>query len=391
MVPLEDLGPVSLRELRRSLRELLGTMGPWRRAVEVAERLRVDRSLAWKVWRVAQGPDELPSPKHVPGRAAMETFLTAAAGAGAPMASLDGARQAHARLEEVFRKHAGDRASAEIMLGRFTDEGRSRLEMQLRRDAFRASSHFLGVRARVRHQMDVVSPSPGAFMPRVARMRGYYGMQRTRTDARWVISSSYVVQTGGPAQNYRREALDPGASADGAPLARRFCSPADPPLVRVRSAGHTFVDELGPAPMGEAGSTDVVTAEVISEVPLDRVDHDAVAVNLRTPCERLCYELVVHRSIAERETPTLSIFTLLNSSGGQGAPDPRDEVPILEKMRALGTADQALPAVDVPRHREVTAWMYERTGIDPREYLVYRFEMRFPPIPIMVWARYALG
>src|SRR5262249_32878761 len=154
-----------------------------------------------------QGPDELPSPKHVPGKAAMGIFLAAAEARGAPADKVQAARASHERLQGVIKAHAGDRASAEILLGRFTDEGRSRLEIQLRREAFRANPHVLGIKARFRHQLDIVAPAPRGFMPELARVRGYYGIQRTRADARWVLSTSFVIQTTGTAKNYRRTPL----------------------------------------------------------------------------------------------------------------------------------------------------------------------------------------
>lgn len=391
LAPLEADGPSALRALRRALSALLGSLPPVARAVELGERLKLDRSLAWKVWRVAQGPDDLPSPKHVPGRAAMATFLKAAAANGAPRTLIDAARDAHARLESVFKDHAGDRASAEILLGRFTDEGRSRLEIQLRRESFRASSHFLGVRMRTRHELDVLAPSPGNHMPQLARVRGYYGLQRTRTDARWVLSRGYVLHDRGPTDDYKRTALEPGANADplhAVPIAARFCSPSDLPLRREPSDGHTVVDELGPGPIGEAGAADIVTAELISEIPYRSVSEDTVGVHVRTPAERLCYEVLIHQSLIGGATPRLEVFTTLNASVPQATPDPRDRIPILESIRALGPADTAPPAVEVPRHAELTAWMFDRLGWNPRDFLAFRFSMRFPPIAIVVRVTY---
>jgi hypothetical protein len=395
-VLLEADGPSALRELRRALGTLLGALAPMGRPVDLAQRLALDPSLAWKIWRVAQGPGELPSPKHVPGRAAMATFLDGARRGGAGQETIQAVREAHARLERVFKQHAGDRASAEILLGRFTDEGRVRLESQLRREAFRANSHVLGVRARTRYQLDVVVPSRGPYMPQLARVRGWYGLQRTRTDARWVLSRSFMLQSHGRTERFRRAALAGGdlpAGAEGpAPLAPAFCSPADPPVQRTRSADGVIVDELGPGPIGEAGASDIVTAERLSEIPADDVDRDVLGVHVRTPSERLCYEVLLHRDIAGDALPTIDVFTTLNAESLAARPDPRDRIPMLDReaIRSLGAADTAPPAVEVPHHAALCSWVLERLGAEARDYLVFRSVMRFPPIPTLVWVTYRL-
>ncbi len=393
IVPLEADGPSSLRSLRNALREVLAAVPSAARAVDLGLVLKIDRSLAWKVWRVAQGPDELPSPKHVPGKAAMAAFLRAALAHGAPAEVVARARESHARLERVFKQHAGDRASAEIMLGQFTDEGRSRLEMQLRRESYRANSHFLGVRMRMRHQLDVLLPSPEGFMPRLARVRGYYGLQRIRAGARWVLSRGFVLHDAGPTGDYRRAPLTTDVrSGDNAevPIVPGFCTPVDLPLRRERGPGHSFVDELGPSPIGEAGAANIVTGELISEVPRRAVTEDVLGVHVRTPTERLCYEVLVHREMLREPGLRLDVYTTLNAPVAQAAPDPRDRVPVMERLENLGSAARARPLVHVPRHAELTAWVFERLGYAPADFCVFRFSMRFPPIAIVLRVTYPI-
>lgn len=390
--PLEAKGPAALHELRRTLGLLLGEVGPTHRAVDLAEVMSLNRSLAWKIWRVAQGPDELPSPKHIPGRAAMESFLRATQSRGASRTTLDAVRRAYDDFESLSKRHGGDRASADILLGGFTGEGRSRMEIQLRRDAFRANSHILGVRMRTRHQLDILAPSPDGHMPLQARVRGCYGLQRTRADARWVLSRSYVIQRSGTTSNYRRTPLAPDLPVlDGqspVPILPAFCSPTNLPLLRHEGSNDTVVDELGPSPIGASGAADIVTGELLSDIPHDNVRQDAMAINVRTPSERLCYEICIHRDILRGTTPTLDVYTTLNALTPQDQPDPRDRVPISEQLRALGRADLSPPAVEVPRHAELVAWTFDRLGWQSSDFLVFRFSMRFPPIPILIWARY---
>lgn len=391
---LENAGPIALRELRRTLGSLLGAMPTVHRAVDLAEHLGIDRSLAWKVWRVSQGPDELPSPKHIPGRAAMDIFLAAASSRGVAPTLIEPVRECHTRLQGIIRRHAGDRASAEILLGQFTDEGRSRLEMQLRRDAFRAYSHFLGVRMRTRYQLDVVSPSGPEHMPSVARVRGYYGLQRTRAEARWVLSLGFVRQDAHAVGTLTRRPLDPTIAegpATSVPILPRFCSPGELPLRRQPTDSQTVVDELAPGPIGETGAADIVTGELIAHVPRRATSVDRVGVHLRTPSERLCYDVLIHRDVAGGRPPVMGVYTTLNASTPQEIPEERDRVPVIEELRELGAADTAPIAVEVPRYAELQAWVFEQLRYDPRDYLLYRYSMRFPPVAIVIRATYPLA
>jgi hypothetical protein len=376
-----------LKDLRRSVARVLGDLQPCVRASELATTMGLDRSLGWKIWTLAQGASTSPSPKHVPGRAGFRTFIEAARQHGASAEHIEEATHAFARFEELSKAHARDRASAEIMLGALTSEGRSRLELSLRRAAFRANTHFLGVQVNTLYQVDLVIPGSEGRMPRVARVRAHYGLTRMRSGVRWVLGRSTLVTPGGATGAYTRRALDGVPPAGGAPVVRAFSSTPTPRVLRRVLDGVVFQDELDAGPVGRAGSTDVVIGELVEDVPHSPEPTDAVTCKISAPCERFCYDVLLHHSIASHGSPRMEAYTTIHTDYPYTLGD-RDRIPASETIERMGEAHTAPPMPEVPHHADLIRWMFDACAEDPGAYDLFRYRMRFPPMPTLVAATY---
>lgn len=391
---LEDAGPAVLRELRFACAAVLGRVGGAESATTLCNRLSIDRSLAWKIWRIAHG-DDIPAPKHIPGAAGMERFLRAAEVAGAPPEHIESVRRAHGRFAGMAREQAGDRASADILFGSFTREGRRRLEAQLRRDAYRANSHFLGIGVHALYQLNLVIPGVGTAMPDVVIVRGHYRIVRMRPGAGCVLSRSALVQPGGVTDRYRRLPLDPDAGeagvGSGVPLVKGFCSEQVPPVSRRILPGGVVEDELGPGPIGALGAADVVTAERATDIPWQQDPRDAVTMQVRTPVEFLCFDVLLHEdSLSEDPEVELKAFSLMHGDIPFSAAHDRDQLPELEPLERLGRADALPPPPGVERHQELLAWVCGKARVRPERLLAFRVRMKRPPIPICLAVSYTL-
>ncbi|MBX3315366.1 MAG: hypothetical protein KF902_00730 [Phycisphaeraceae bacterium] len=395
-----------LADLRRCVALVLGDLQPCVRASELSTVLNLDRSLGWKLWTLAQSGASSPSPKHVPGRNGFQSFLDAALRNGASAAHVDEARRAFGRFERLSKEHARDRASVEIMLGALTTEGRSRLELSLRRAAFRANAHFLGVQCDTLYQADVVAPDGAGMMPRVVRVRGHYGLTRMRSGVSWVLSRSTLVTPSGKTVAYRRRALSEagvwdddghvggtgtGAALVGgpAPVAAAFSSTPTPVVVRRIVDGVVFQDELEPGPVGRASAIDVVTAEIVDKTPEHADAHDAVTARISTPCELLCFDVLLHESLASNGDPRLEVFTTIHSDVPYTLGS-RDLLQTMERFEALGSPDRAAPVAEVPRQAGLVDWMLGSIGERASAFRLYRLRMRFPPVPALAAATYRL-
>jgi hypothetical protein len=389
---LEARAPLVLRSLRRSVAEVLGELPRCDTAVELASRLNLDRSLAWKVWRVAQGQHEYPSPKHIPGKLGIERFFEAAQAGGVSSTVLTAARDAYAAFDQLARKHAGDRASADIMLAAMTAEGRPRLEVALRRDGFRANSHFLGMQTHALYQCCVVLPGQRHTMPGIALLKGYFGLRRMRGENRLLIARSQLIQQRGPTANYRRTPLADGGrgNADRTPLVARFCSRPLPDIRRTRVSQFVVEDTLPPGPIGEAGAVDLVTAELFDEIQRDEVDRDAVTARVSIPCERFCFDVFIHKTVAAARPPILDVFSTMHGEGPFLRPDAGDRMQLPESLQHLGNAATAAPASETPHWVDLIAWLFGRLSAAPADFELFRLQMRFPPIPICAAVTYGL-
>lgn len=379
--------------LRRALAELIGSLPSRpRKASDLADDLGIDRNLGWKVWRASQSRESIPSPKHLPGRSGVDIFLAAAAKAGAPDTLISDVRTGYERFEQFSSIHGGDRASTEIVLSGMTNEGRRRLEMTLRRAAFRANSHFLGTQARTLYRMDIVLPPVPGFMPDTATIRGIFGLWRTRANKPLVIAHSGLIQqrTMKVTSQYQRSPLDSSLGPTDYPFLHDFCSSPLPHINRqVTADGATIEDELATGPVGRSAAVDIVTAELLRRMPIDTARRGAL-MTIRTPAERMCFDLLLHKSAWDGVVPRVRAHTTVHGEYTAARDDLRDEIPLLETIECLGSADRLMPVPEVPRQADITRRAFALLHADPSEFTGFRIRLKFPPLPVCIAMDYSV-
>ncbi len=382
----------TLKALRRTTAEVLAACQGLDRAVDVAERLGLDRSLAWKIWQVGRGTKALPSFAHVPGRGGFRQFIDAAAARGnVSESTLADARAAYAAFEELTRVYAGDRASAGSMLGLLSDEGRSRLETAIRRDGYRSNAYFLGVQAATLYQLDLLLPPDAVHQRRVARVRGHFGLRRNRSNVPWVVSRSTLVSDDGPTPHLVRSPLrrdaTPSADEIGPLLLREFSSNPLPQLARQRVREVTVEDVLLPGPLGQVGAADIVTGELIAWNSDARSEIDANTMAVTTPCERLCFDFIGPTSMVGG--PTLKVHSTVQTEHPFAHPC-EYLIPVTESFENLGDPMYAAPTPEIPHHGAIIDWALRESGVRSLPMTLWRVCMRFPPVPSCVAASYRL-
>lgn len=385
----------TLRELRRATASLIASFKGVDRAIEVSTRLGLERSLAWKVWQVAQGTSACPSVAHIPGRQGFKRFLEAAQQAGVNHELVRDAQAAFDKFEQLTVAYGGGRASAGSLLGTLSAEGRTRHETALRRDGFRANAAFLGVQAAAMYQLDVLWPRDPTSPPDVLRVRGHFGLRRNRANVPWMLCRSTLVNAAGPSKDLMRTPLSPMASisTDDVQLPMilpEFSSRPLPPVQRRVVAGVTIEDELLPGPVGQADAVDVVTGERVVQFGT-RNDHvDAVTMSVSTPCERLCYEIVAPQGLLT-DGPTLRVHSTVQTEHPYLRGPEFNTIPVTEAFEDLGLAIEAPPASEVPRHTEILRWTLRQAEHVAGSMRIWRVRMRFPPLPSCLAASYRLA
>jgi hypothetical protein len=377
----------TLRTLRRATAAVLAACGGLERAVDVATRFGLDRSLAWKVWHIGYGTGATPSPAHIPGRLGYARFLDAAGVAGVGAEVIAEARASFAAFQQLLAHHAGDRATADSMLGVLTEEGRTRRETALRREACRANAYFLGVQASSLYQLDVLlAPEPG-FMPDLVRIRGHFGLLRMRAGVTWRLARTTLMRADGPSGELHREPLLGGDASEGG-LMPEFCSRPLPLVTRRVVDGVTVEDELAPGEVGQGGAVDVVTGEWISRMPRSKAVRDAVTMRVTTPAERLCYEVVAPPEVVERLT--LRVHSTVQTEHPYMRAEDYDQIPVLESFEDLGPVADAPAAPEIPRQGAIMRWVLGAMWDRVRGSRVWRVRMRYPIVPSCLAAVYVL-
>lgn len=148
-------------------------------------------------------------------------------------------------------------------------------------------------------------------------------------------------------------------------------------------------------PVGKIGDADLFFGTLTERaLNLVRRDHDAVnelLTAISIPCEAIVADLFLHRSIRGLDSLRASIHGTLSG------PLPQDEQ-LREVVRlpiACGPAliEDIVPALDipyVPRYGELVADALRALRSDPRDFLLFRTHLEFPPVPSALLTRWDL-
>ena len=111
-------------------------------------------------------------------------------------------------------------------------------------------------------------------------------------------------------------------------------------------------------------------------------------VRVRTPCEVLVHDVLVHESVCELGDPTLSVYSdhrdvdvVLES---QIQARECDKLALKESVIYLGKGVDVLETPDVPQYPEMTRYALKRAGWDGHEFRVYRARIEYPVMPSSV-------
>ncbi len=364
------------------------------RAQEVSEALAISRKLGWQIAKVVYETDPLLVARYVPARGGMKTFLNGAARRNVPARLIESAAAAVQEFERLIDVHADDRASLEMMLSACASRSDEQTNGAWRKAAFMGNSYIWGVRAKTQLKAHFLHPGTERGRMDIASLRGFVGLRRMRPNVPWVVARARCTDDDGEVRRpFAAEPLDTadaGAeSSDAVPLLRKFCSK---PLPRFRRTirQHGFVeDELVEGPVGNTAAITCITGEVSRGVASyyrsENNECGAVVARMRTPCEALVFDQLVHEDLFGRISPELIIYSQL--TGGPSIPFPgmeRDRLPVSEPVEYLGKGPSVVYTPHVPRYAEMVQHVFDQLGLDGERFDVYRVVLLYPPIPTSV-------
>jgi hypothetical protein len=384
-------------EVVSRIRELFATVieaacGGDPRAHEVADTFRIPRKLGWQIWNVAYDDEPFRGIFSMPTERGLRSWREAVGGVGIPTDLQTNIDEASRLFNDLMETHASDRDTLEMLFATCESNIDPRAEERRRKQAFDGNSFIWGVRANAYVTTLIVHPSQRDGYIDMMRLHGLYGIMRTRPGVRWPFAQA-VVYSGGDERFPTRVALEESDAvrSTGVPLLADFCSQPLPPVQRREGELGMLEDELLPGPVGQTGESTVVTGEIVRELAprfKTQPDEDAMfGTGVRTPCQVLIYDHLVHRDLFPEARRELRVYSELISPVSR---DERDLLQVSEQIQNLGAGLRRLRTAEVPHYMQLMEFALQCVGWKAEDLELYRVRMRYPPMPVAVMLRHEL-
>ena len=353
--------------------------------------LNIDINLSCKICKVVGASGSLAAGPHVPGDAAIRTFLKAAGKAGVQQQLVVAAATAAADFARLVTNDAGDRTAFDSMISSLSGSGDAvQITLQHRRATFRGQRHIFGVQASVELMCVLAQPSSDPRMLDLAGITEFSSLRRMRPDAPLILFRFSTVNDDGKTRKVQRAPLDPTADQSyGISLIKDFCS-QPPPQLRFRqtASGRIFGELVG----GDIGNKSAVTCVEghVTRMAVPRYCDEsnqtgAINAKMRIPCEALVLDLLVREDTYGPLRP--KAFTCAEHLDEVVAPGVSEEWQRMEPYESvtyLGKGPSVLYTADVPRYPELANYAFERLGWDGERFDVYRCRVEYPVLPSTV-------
>jgi hypothetical protein len=353
--------------------------------------LQLDKKLGWRMYKIIHEDDLFFAAQFVPGRHSFGRFIKSCKARGVGDCYLKDAMKAVEDFYEITEIHSGDRQSMDMMLMASSRDGRDQAFNTLRKQAYYAQSHLLGLQAETQLDAWFFGPSASQGMLDVAEVKGLFDIRRNRPGVKWVIDTPCFYTGTQHDEQFFTETIDSGPSCnlmEKVPFLEKYCSDPLPSLKTVISQGCGPVYELEDGPVGNTSLIDTVTGTVSRGIfpimPDENEDHHEVMVRIYTPVQNLVLDLFFHETMAETMAGNPSarmLFDYYSRGGALAYRSDRDSIPMDIKPLMIGSGTGCAYTPLVPRYSEMLVDVFSCLRWDPDEFLVYRVKVEFPVVP----------
>lgn len=364
------------------------------RPQDVARRFGINKTLTWSISRFLDSPSTLEAVSFVPGASTLQRVAEAFPKSRRVTAAKVRVHEAAVAFDDVIARHAGDRATLELILDGLADDHDRQLEVS-RRLAFRGNSGLCGVQARTRLGLWMIAPSQASGdRLDLVTIRGYTRVRRLRANVEWPI-----LRTRGWTPNTdvapvpSREPLDPRATAS-LPMLPDWCRGALPRLEEVPTReGTDYMVRSGP--VGNIGAFDCFAGDLlranVTRYAAEDDERGELGSIITTPSERLIFDILYHRDLPNVEQAQVVVLREA-MPGGVPTPEMDDPrvLPIRPRLVALPGTPPAVATPLVPRYSEMVQFGMSRAGWKSDEFKALRMEMAYPPLNSQITIRFPL-
>ncbi len=386
----------AIRIAREAYCQIIEAKCPGSKAVSaVSEAFGIHRKLAWQLIKVAYAEDPFIAAKHMPSSRSISVWIQAAESCGIDDGLIEAVRQAGQRFQSLIDTHAASKAEFDILIESSNSVKDAHSEERWRQHSFAGNSFTWGAHCRVLMAMCILMPSDDREDHfHMAQIRGLMGYRQTRSDVRWVVNQSVALNDDVEHETaMQRVAIDPQAASahNGVPVLPEYCSDPMPALTRSKTHDGMMQDEFLSSEVGLQGQRTLVTGELLRNIapthatPADKIAHFGTAV--RIPAEMLHFDLYVRAGLFGEVERELRVFSDIASAV---AFNDSDVLSVSDTITRLGRGLTLAQSPDLSGHHDLTRSIFDRIGLNPGEYELYRIRMAFPPMPTTVMMKHEL-
>ncbi|MCK5130774.1 MAG: hypothetical protein KAR40_01310 [Candidatus Sabulitectum sp.] len=358
---------------------------------DVYQVLGLDKKLGWRIYKIIHEDDLFFAAQFVPGKHSFGRFIRSCKVKGVEKCFLDEALKAVEEFYEIIDIHSGDRQSMDMMLMASSRDGKDQAYNALRKQAYYAQSHLLGLQAETQLVTWFFGPSAVGGMIDVAEVKGLFDIRRNRPGVKWVIDTPCFFTGKEREEQLFTDTIDPAVTCnlmEKVPFLERYCSDPLPSLKTVTSHSCGPVYELEDGPVGNTNLIDTVTGTVSRGIfpiePDEGEEHHEVSVKIYTPVQNLVLDLFFHETMAETmagNPKAKMLFDYYTHGGALAYRSDRDRIPMNVKPMMIGTGTGCAYTPLIPRYSEILTDVFQCLRWDPDEFVVYRTRVEFPVVP----------
>jgi hypothetical protein len=395
-ISLEDSAATTMAELQQACAALIGAVpGNITRPIHLERALRVDKKLAWQVFRIARASHPLAEAGNVPPRTAITRLMHAAERAKVAKATLDLLAKAFERFEAFVSHHGEDRSEVVSMLGGLGFDGSGESLLKTRKSLYRGNAAVWGVQCGL-YIKSVIFHEGKATDSRTddaVLLNAHIGLQRLRTGAPMALNAfAYAVNQpaalGGAGKDDLREIADfsaqPHRDVRGLEVLAPYSTQPLPEMAaRTDHTGKVETELMFPA-SGRAGAINLYTRQIYFGAAEGEQSQYSSNVAVSLPIETFVTELLVPTGWTDPGTARVGVY------GRRGAVErviefrSIDLLPQRESITYLGSLEGPPPVPGAPRHTDAVRDTLGRLGWLGRRFDIYRCTVQYPVLHTMV-------
>ena len=365
-------------------------------AIQVERSLKLNKKLAWQVYRVATAEDPLSSGARAPGEAAARQVIQAARAQGVASEVTERIQSATRDFHDAIDRHADDRSSFDLMLQSLTGDGLDARDYDLKRSAYRANRELLGKYCEVDVSTLIVSKAEDDDHAHMCSLRGLAGLHRLRPHARLQISRQRYRRSG--TQIVASEPLDQESAIGDPPVAilKEFSSHPIPALRQDVSNDGYIRTSVDTNTLGHASATTCFLADVARSMMIgqDPVLNEPRSIDnlheVATPARLLLHDMLVDERIVGDLRPQLRIITRRADADTWPGNDASIVLPIREHVQDLGSGLGRAAVSELAAYTQMLKHIVDKLGWDASSMRLYRTAIEYPVLCSMVWMRFEL-